>query len=197
MFKLSLRSLSSALHQAVRKQWLELYHWDVIKYMADLSCNFLLFSLYQHCKELCEFSVIQLKLHFISCWNWNTCGCFNSFPSRGLSTTLFWYLGFLSLLSFYLSKKSSLLSLILYSFFLCLLLLNYLPFFFFPFFSPSISSIRTKDCLPQLSVFTSSYELVSLNCFQSVGEKEVLSGYDSDDVFLGMNCTLGSTCYID
>lgn len=149
--------------------------------MACLSCNLhLLFSLYQHCKELCEFSVVQLKLHFINCWSWNSYCYFNSFPSRGLSTTSFWFLGFLSLLSFYLSKESSLLSLISYSFFLC-----------------SISSIRTKARPPQFSVITSPSELVSLNCFQSAGEKKVLSGHDSDDVFLGLNCTLDATCYVD
>jgi len=82
-----------------------------------------------------------------------------------------------------------------FSFVYCYLII--FLFFFFTFFYPSIISIRTKDCLPQLSVFTSSYELVSLNCFQSVGKKEVLSGYNLDDVFLGVNCTLGSTCYID
>jgi len=57
-------------------------------------------------------------------------------------------------------------------------------------------NMRIRACFPSLAVFTSPSDLVSLNCFCSLGEKKVLSEHDSLDLFLGMNLTLDATCVI-
>lgn len=61
----TLRRVSSASHQRGYRYRPESYHWDGFKCVTVSSRRFpVLFSLYQHCKELCESSVFQLQLHF-------------------------------------------------------------------------------------------------------------------------------------
>lgn len=190
----TLRRVSSASHQRGYRYKPESYQWDGFKCMTVSSLRFpVLFSLYQHCKELCESSVFQLQLHF----GYNY---ISATAEAGIHMTLsilfhlevyqhhclcvlISYLPYLSI-----SPKSH-----LCSGFFCIthscvyLLLNYLSVL-------SRRNMRLRACL--LSLLPSS-ELVSLNWFYCLEEKKVLSEHESSDLFLGINCTLDATCRID
>lgn len=162
--------------------------------MTDSSLRFpVLFSLYQHCKELCEPSVFQLQLRF----GYNYISATAEAGIHMTLSILFYpevyqhhclcvlisYLPYLSI-----SPKSHLCSgsfRITHS--CAYLLLNYLSVL-------SRRNMRLRACLLSLSPPS---ELVSLNCFNCLEEKKVLSEHESSDLFLGINCTLDATCRID